>query len=103
MREEGGVAEDEFRVIDEHTMQVNGSMRIDEANEQLDLNLPEGDYETIAGFLLERLGHIPQEGEDLEYKGLHLLVTQMRGVKIAKLTITHGVERSEALHETIPD
>ena len=95
MREEGGVVEEEFRVIDEHTLQVNGSMRIDEANEQLELNLPEGEYETVAGFLLERLGRIPQEGEELDYNGLRLVVTQMRGVKIEKVTITQGVEQGK--------
>ena len=49
-------AEKEFEPIDEYTFQVDGGMRIEEANEELGLQLPEGDYETVAGFVLHLLG-----------------------------------------------
>lgn len=42
---------------------VSGRLEINEANEKLGLNLPEGDYETMAGFLIHRAGHIPKVGE----------------------------------------
>ncbi len=77
----------EFKAIDEHTYDVDGSMRIEEINEELSLNLPTGDYETVAGLVLNRLGHIPQEGEQLRYGDLKLVVKEMRGLKIEKLRI----------------
>jgi len=80
--------ESEFEVIDEYTFQIDGSMRIEEVNEEMKLGLPEGDYETVAGFVLSRLGHIPKQGEQLRYKGLKLVVTKMRGVKIEEIMIT---------------
>ena len=81
----------EFQAIDEHTYDVDGGMRIEEVNEELSLDLPTGDYETVAGFVLNRLGHIPNEGEQLRYGDLKLAVKEMRGVKIEKLRITKEI------------
>jgi putative hemolysin len=77
----------EFQAIDEHTYEVDGSMRIEEINEELSLNLPTGDYETIAGFVLDRLGHIPKEGEQLRCGDLKLVVKEMRELRVEKLRI----------------
>ncbi|MDG4666889.1 hemolysin family protein [Mycobacterium sp. 236(2023)] len=46
--------------------QVSGLLRIDEVAEGTDFRAPEGDYETIGGLILEKLGHIPAEGEAVE-------------------------------------
>ncbi len=81
-------AEKEFEVINEYTFQVDGGMRIEEVNEQMDLDLPEGDYETVAGFILHLLGHIPRPNEQLRYKDLKLVITEMRGRKIEKILLT---------------
>ena len=80
--------EKEFEVINEYTFQIDGSMRIEEANEEMGLELPEGDYETVAGFVLHLLGHIPKLNEQLRYKGLKLVITEMRGRKIEKILVT---------------
>ncbi len=80
--------EKEFEVINEYTFQVDGSMRIEEVNEEMELDLPEGDYETVAGFVLYLLGHIPKQNEQLRYKGLKLVITEMRGLKIEKILLT---------------
>lgn len=88
MGEEGGEEEQEFQTLDAYTSQVDGGMRIDEANEHLDLALPEGDYETVAGFLLSRLGHIPKEGELVHHHGFLIEVIEMRGVKIERVKVT---------------
>jgi putative hemolysin len=77
----------EFQAIDEHTYDVDGSVRIEEINEELSLDLPTGDYETVAGFVLNRLGHIPKEGEQLRYGNLKLVVKEMRGLKVEKLRV----------------
>lgn len=79
-----------FEVIDENTFQIDGGMHIDQANKELGLALPEGHYETVAGFILSLLGHIPKEGDQLKYDGLRLVITEMRGIKIGKILITRG-------------
>jgi putative hemolysin len=68
-------------------VQVDAGMRIDEANERLRLGLPEGDYDTLAGFMLARLGRIPRVGEELHYDGVRLVVSEMKGVKIERVLV----------------
>jgi len=80
--------EKDYEAINEYTFQVDGSMRIEEANEAMELELPEGDYETVAGFVLDLLGHIPRRGEQLRYKGLKIVITKMRGLKIEETLLT---------------
>jgi putative hemolysin len=101
--EEEGEEEQEFLAIDAHTYQVEGGMRIDEANEHLGLDIPEGDYETIAGFLLERMGHIPQVGERHLYHGFSVEVTGMSGVKIESLKVVRVSRPVESMPESEED
>jgi putative hemolysin len=80
--------EKEYETINEYTFSIDGGMRIEEANEEMGLELPEGDYETVAGFIFHLLGHIPKQGEQLRYKGLRIVITEMRGRKIEKIVLT---------------
>jgi len=80
--------EKEYETISENTFQIDGGMRVEEANEEMDLDIPSGDYETVAGFVLDLLGHIPKQGEQLRYKGLKIVITEMRGMKIEKILLT---------------
>jgi len=87
--DELAVVEKEYEIINEYTFQIDGGMRIEEANEEMGLDLPEGDdYETVAGFVLHLLGYIPEVNEQLRYKDLKLVITEMRGVKIEKILLT---------------
>ncbi|MEN8615138.1 hemolysin family protein [Dehalogenimonas sp. THU2] len=82
-------AEKDFESINANTFQVDGGMRIDEANEQMGIELPEDDdYETLAGFILKTLGLIPRQGQVIRYNGLKLVITRMRGKKIEEVLIT---------------
>ncbi|MBI3743801.1 MAG: HlyC/CorC family transporter, partial [Chloroflexi bacterium] len=82
--------EADFQHIDEKTIQIEGSMRLEEANVRLHLGLPEGEYETLAGFLLARLGRIPRQGEQIGYDGLRFTISEMRGVKIERVKVTRS-------------
>jgi CBS domain containing-hemolysin-like protein len=61
----------------EKTFLVDGLLREDEVSELTGFVLPEGPYETLAGFLLARLGHIPEPGESLTEDGWQFTVTQV--------------------------
>ncbi|MFC2067544.1 HlyC/CorC family transporter [Chloroflexota bacterium] len=93
--DELAAVEKEYEVINEYTFQVDGGMRIEEVNEEMMLGLPDGDYETVAGFILHLIGHIPRQGERLRYKGLKLVITEMRGYKIEKIQITKEKPKAE--------
>jgi len=80
--------EKDFIVTGDSTFQLDGGFRIEEANEELGLNLPGGDYETVAGFILSQLGRIPNQGEHFKYQNLKFVITEIRGMKIAKVIVT---------------
>ncbi len=80
--------EEEFVAVDERTIQIDAGMTIHDANEELELDLPEGDYETVAGFVLSHLGHIPSEGEQFTFNGLRISVTKVLGRKVEEVTVT---------------
>jgi len=94
--DELAAAEKDYEVINEYTFQIDGSMRIEEANEEMDLQLPEGDYETVAGFVLDLLGHIPRPNEQLRYKDMKLVITEMRRMKIEKILLTKEAHAASA-------
>ena len=77
-----------FEAIGENSFQIDGGMKIEDANETLELGLPEGPYETVAGFVLDLLGRIPKEGEQIRYDKLKMVITEIRGVKIEKVLVT---------------
>jgi putative hemolysin len=94
--DELAVKEKDFVPIDAHTCEVDGGVRVEEANEELDLDLPTGDYETVAGFILSHLGRIPKQGEHLKYKDLKITIAQMHGRKIEKIQITREKDAAPA-------
>lgn len=82
----------EFVVTGDNTFQLDGGFRIEEANQELRLDLPEGDYETVAGFILSHLGRIPKQGEQLKYRHLKFVIIEMQGVKIERIVVTREEE-----------
>jgi CBS domain containing-hemolysin-like protein len=73
--------------IDMQTTVVEGQMRVEEINAALDLNIPQGEYETMAGFILSRLGRLPTAGDQLVYQRLCLTVVEMQGPRIKRIEI----------------
>ncbi len=97
--EEGESPGEEFRAIDENTFHVGGGMSIQEANQEMDIQLPYGEYETIAGFALDILRHIPVRGEEFEYEDLTFEILDMRGLRIEEIRVKktgQAEERHEA-------
>jgi CBS domain containing-hemolysin-like protein len=70
-------------------LELEGTTRVRDLETQFNLELPvEGDYETLAGFLLFRLGHIPVAGETVEFQDLHFTIVEMDRNRIDKVRIT---------------
>ena len=85
--EERDETSEAFTQLDDNTLQVNAGITILHANERLHLDLPEGEYQTVAGFILDRLGYIPEAGEIVEYRNLKLTVRSMNGVRIEEVLV----------------
>ena len=85
--EEGESPEEEYSNIRPNVYKIDGGMDINEANDEMELNLPKGEYETIAGFVLSNLGKIPAIGEQFEYKNLLFKIDKMDHFRIESILI----------------
>jgi putative hemolysin len=93
--EEGGVLEEEYTRLDENTFLLDAGISVLQANEKLNLELPAGEYQTVAGFILDRLGYIPEAGEIVEYRNLKLTVRSMNGVRIEEVEVQLAAAATE--------
>ena len=56
--------ENDYTKIDDNTFLINGSISINDLKKILKIDLPEGDYETLSGYLIKLLGRLPKDGEN---------------------------------------
>ena len=83
---------------------VAGDLEIFELNRQLGLELPEAaEHHTLAGFLLERLQHIPSEGEALRHLGLQFEIVAMDGPRIRRVLLITPEETSAVPEDHNPE
>jgi CBS domain containing-hemolysin-like protein len=73
---------------------IDGLTLIEAVNQQLELNLSDPHYDTIAGYFLGKLGHIPKIGDTIESGGVRLQVKSMDGLRIAQLSLIRLNEAS---------
>ena len=95
--EEGESPEEEYSNIRPNLYQIEGGMDIEEANEEMELNLPEGDYETIAGFILSQLGEIPSVGDQFEYNNLLFRIQEMDRFRIESILIRKRIQANPSV------
>jgi CBS domain containing-hemolysin-like protein len=69
-------------------VRVNARMSIDELNDLLHAELPEGDWDTVGGLVYSLLGHVPVEGETVEVDGRTLRAERVQGRRIGRVRIT---------------
>jgi CBS domain containing-hemolysin-like protein len=79
--------------VDDRTALVRGEVNIDEVNEALDLDLPEGEeFETLAGFVFNRAGRLVEEGEEIEFDGVTIRIEKVDNTRIMRARITRTEE-----------
>jgi putative hemolysin len=91
IRDEYDVEVDPSRRLRTGEIEVDGLMNLDDFADLTGIELPDGPYETVAGFLLSVLGHLPQAGESAELDGSKLTVTELDGRRIARVKISASV------------
>jgi putative hemolysin len=87
IRDEYDVDEGQPRHLRGGELEVDGLLNLDEFAEQTGIELPEGPYETVAGYMLAALGHLPGEGESVLVSGRKLTVTKLDGRRIARVRV----------------
>jgi putative hemolysin len=73
--------------VSENQFIVPGSLHVEEADSRLGVDLPEGEYETIAGFLMDRLGRIPRRRDVVEHEEWRLRVLSMHRRRVVRVLI----------------
>jgi putative hemolysin len=68
-------------------LDLSGLVNLDEAAEVIGVRLPEGPYETLAGFLIAQLGRLPETGDVVEHDGLRFSVHSMDGRRVSRVRI----------------
>jgi CBS domain containing-hemolysin-like protein len=77
----------EIQTLADGTLLIDGLTLIEDVNQQLGLELHNPHYDTIAGYVLGRLGHIPEVGDTVEKGGVSIRVEDMDGLRISRLSI----------------
>jgi putative hemolysin len=85
--EEGVPAPEVYATLTKNTFRVDAGANIFEINDELDVHIPHGDYQTVAGFILNQLGRIPAVGDIIEYQNMQITVMQMDGVRIDQVEL----------------
>ncbi len=66
---------------------AEGAMKLDDLNDRLNLELDSEDYDSIGGFMIEQLDHLPEAGESMEYEGIRMVVDAVDRNRIDKVRI----------------
>lgn len=73
---------------------ISGKVEIDHINEKYRLQIPIGEYETIAGFIVDRIGKIPRQGEKLQIDNYEILIIRANKVRIDLIKLSHKPDES---------
>jgi putative hemolysin len=88
IRDEYDVEDAQSRRLHGGALEIDGLVNLDDFADETGVDLPEGPYETVAGYLMAVLGHLPQVGESVEVSGHRLAVTEVDGRRVARVRVT---------------
>ncbi|MBC8313680.1 MAG: HlyC/CorC family transporter [Candidatus Cloacimonetes bacterium] len=91
--------EQDIHKINENTFIVNGDVEIEQLIEDYNIDLEEGEYETIAGYLISKLERIPKHNEKISVKNYEFLVKKVSTKKIEKIIIKISPQKSKSERE----
>ncbi len=77
--------EDDVKELAPNEYLVNGSTKLDDLNERLNLDLESDDYDSIGGLVIGLLDHLPEQGEQVQYHNLRLIVEHVEKNRIDKI------------------
>jgi len=86
--DEFDVEEPQIEKLPNGDARVSARLPVDELNELLHAELPEGDWDSVGGLMLDLLGHVPSEGESVDFDGHRLIAERVQGRRIGRVRIT---------------
>ncbi|MHB8329475.1 MAG: hemolysin family protein [Acidimicrobiales bacterium] len=88
--DEYDVEEAPVESLGEGEVSVTARLAVDELNDLLGAQLPEGDWDTVGGLLFNVLGRVPAQGESVDVDGLHLVAERVQGNRIGRIRVTRS-------------
>ena len=88
IHDEYDVAEEPSRALVDGDLEVDGLLNLEDFEDRTGLELPEGPYETVAGFVINELGRLPELDESVSALGRRFTVTELDGRRIARVRLT---------------
>lgn len=82
-----------IRLLPDGAYSIQAQTPIDEVSEALGVELPEGEYDTLSGFLYALFGRIPSVGESLEWQGFRFVVESADQRRLERIRVERVVER----------
>ena len=86
--------EPEMEPVGDGCYRVSGKIPVDEVNQLLDVELPDEEWDTVGGLMLDLFGRIPDEGQEIGFQGLVFKAEEVTGRRIAKVLIRRDPEAS---------
>ncbi|MFD2355768.1 transporter associated domain-containing protein [Nonomuraea ferruginea] len=79
--------EDQSVILPAGVMEIDGLTNLNDFADETGIRLPDGPYETLAGFVMAMLGHVPEVNDVVEASGFDLTVIELDGRRIAKVRV----------------
>jgi len=95
IHDEYDVPREEILPIGERTFLVDGGLDLDELNTEMGIELPTEEHETLGGFILEIMGHIPKPQERIIFNGLTFTITDVDDNRIRKVKIEISPQKDQ--------
>ena len=90
-----GDIKDEYDVDEAETtrhrggdVEVDGLLNLDDFEDETGIELPEGPYETVAGYIMAQLGRLPVEGDSVDFEGHRLVVREVENRRVGRVLVT---------------
>ncbi len=91
--------EDEVKQVAPGEYIIEGALKLDDLNEILELNLESDGYDSIGGLIIERLEHLPEQGEEVVYENVRLVVENTEKNRIDKVRVFIQDQNDEELKD----
>jgi len=76
-----------IKVIDKRTAEVSAKVNLHDLNEELSLELPDEEFDTLGGFIYDLAGEVPKKGTRLKYEDMQFMIQEVRGQRVSKVKI----------------
>lgn len=95
IQDEYDYGQEPMEVVDDGTLVVDARVSVDEVEDELHVKLPEGEFDSLGGFILDRLGRVPSAGESVSWQGWEFTAEVVSENRIRRVRVVRKAEEGE--------